>query len=249
MTWGSFGIVHLASLAVSAGMVVGLYFLLRRMSARVQTLVLGVLSFAGLGAIVFNLLMWDSPLEYLPLHLCSVNALILPVAVFTKNRILNNLLLLWALGALLALVVNTAQADFVVLSWTFVFYYFPHTVGWGVPVLMFLLGLARRDVRCIVPTISITVCTYTLVHLINLYINDYCLRYQVLTPSGSLVRVNYMYSLNPENPVLSMLYGILPEPFWYMFLVIPLVFVYLCIVYSPDIIKLIRSAGADRAQT
>lgn len=54
-------------------------------------------------------MVWGSPYEYLPLHLCSLTALVLPVAVFTT---LGNLLLLWLLGAVMALVVNTAQANF-----------------------------------------------------------------------------------------------------------------------------------------
>ena len=82
MLWGSFGLVHLISLALGAGMVVGLYFLLKGKSERVQLAVLGVLSFAGIGAIIFNLVTWGSPWEYLPLHLCSLSAMVLPLIKF-----------------------------------------------------------------------------------------------------------------------------------------------------------------------
>ena len=64
MIWGTFGVVHFATLLLGAAMVVGLYFLLKKKSSRVQTIVLGVLSFSGIGAILFNLLMWGTPLEY-----------------------------------------------------------------------------------------------------------------------------------------------------------------------------------------
>jgi len=110
MKWGSFGLVHLTSLAM-----------------------------------VFNLVNWGSPLEYLPLHLCSLNALVLPFAVFTRNKTLGNLLLLWSLGALAAVVVNTAQADFEVFSATFCFYFFPHVLEFGIPILLFKLGLVEKD--------------------------------------------------------------------------------------------------------
>jgi uncharacterized membrane protein YwaF len=125
MKWGSFGPVHLGSLALAAAMIVCLYFTLRKASSKIQTLVLGVLSFSGIAAIIFNLVTWGSPLEYLPLHLCSLNALVLPIAVFTRSKALGNLLLAWCLGALAALVVNMAQAEYEIFSLTFVFYFFP----------------------------------------------------------------------------------------------------------------------------
>lgn len=86
MEWGSFGPVHLISLAVAAGLLIGLYYLLRCLPQKWQVGILGVLSFSGIAAIVYNLLAWNSPLEYLPLHLCSLNAMVLPFAVFTRKR-------------------------------------------------------------------------------------------------------------------------------------------------------------------
>ena len=106
LTWGTFGVTHLLSLALAILLNVGLYFLLKRRSRRVQLAVLGVLSFSGIAAILFNLLMWGSPLEYLPFHLCSLSAMLLPIAVLTRKRIPCNLLLLWSLGAFVALVLN-----------------------------------------------------------------------------------------------------------------------------------------------
>ena len=105
-------------------MVVALYYLLKGRSRRVQTAVLGILSFSGIAAVIYNLLMWGSPLEYLPLHLCSINAMLLPIVVFTRSRTLGNLLLVWSLGALAALIVNNALMDAELLSWRFFFYYF-----------------------------------------------------------------------------------------------------------------------------
>ena len=71
MLWGSFGIVHIASLLIGALILVGLYFLLKRRTQKTQVIVLGILSFSGIAAIIFNLLEWGSPWEYLPLHLSS----------------------------------------------------------------------------------------------------------------------------------------------------------------------------------
>lgn len=235
MTWGFFSIVHIISLLISVGIIVGLYFILKNKSDKVKVITLGILSFTGLGAIVFNLLKWDSPLEYLPFHLCSLNAMVLPFAVFTKNKVLNNLILLWALGAVFALLVNTAQADYEILSWTFVFYYFPHTLEIGIPILMFALKLVRKDFKCIFTTLGITLVAYIIIHFINLGVNSYALKNNIVDWQGEVIKVNYMYSLVPENPMLELFYSIIPHKFWYMLLVFPIVFVYLAGIYFNDI--------------
>ena len=195
MVWGSFGITHIVTLVISVLLIIGIYLFLKNKEEKIQITVLGILSFSGIAAIIYNLLTWDSPLEYLPFHLCSLNALMLPIAVFTKNKTLNNLLLLWALGALLALVIYTAQADFEIFSWTFVFYYFPHTLELGIPILMFVLKLAKLDVKCVLSTIVITFISYTIIHFINVSINAFCLENNILNSSGEIIQVNYMYSI------------------------------------------------------
>ena len=241
ITWGSFGFVHLMTFVAAIGMMLGLYLLLRNRSARVQTLVLGVLSFSGIAAIIFNLAAWGSPVEYLPLHLCSLTALVLPIAVFTRSQRLGNLLLLWSLGAIMAIVINTAQANYNLLSWTFFFYYFPHTLQFGIPLLMLKFGLFRKDLRCIRSTLGITFAAYTAVHLINVLINHH------LTEIGSALRVNYMYSITPENPVLQLFYRLVPHPYWYMLLILPIILVYLGAVYLPEIHHAIAERRTHRA--
>ena len=243
MTWGSFGLVHILSLLVSAGIIVGLYFLLKNRSDRVQTIVLGVLSFSGIAAIIFNLVAWGSPLEYLPFHLCSLSAMVLPFAVFTKSKVLNNLLLLWGLGALLALVVNTAQANYEIFSLTFAFYYFPHTLEFGLAILMFLLGRVRLDVKCVPTTLGITFGVYTLIHLINVWLNAYCLEHNIVDYAGNVIRVNYMYSIEPTNPVLDLIFT---GPYWYMFLTIPFILLYLGCIYSKQIWSAIKNRKKEK---
>ncbi len=237
MTWGSFGIVHIISLVLAVAINVGLYFLLRGKSVKVQTIVLGVLSFSGISAIIFNLVVWNSPLEYLPLHLCSINALMLPIAVFTRNKVMGNLLLVWCLGALFALVVNTAQADFEIFSWTFFFYYFPHVLELGIPILLFALKLVDKQLKYILSTLLITIAIYTAVHFANVGLNAYFVANEILDSAGELMQVNYMYSITPTNPLLQLFWSIIPAQYWYMLLVFPILAVYLGIVYIPEILK------------
>lgn len=240
MTWGFFSVAHIVSLVLAVGIIAALYFLLRKAKNAVQIAVLGLLSFAGIGAIIFNLVTWNSPLEYLPFHLCSLNAMILPVAVFSRNKILNNLLLLWSLGALIALVLNNAVAEVEILSWTFVFYYFPHVLEFGIPVLMFLLKLVKKDVKCISTTLGITMVAYTGIHFINLWINAYTAANNIVDWAGNVIKVNYMYSIYPDNPVLALFYQIIPHAYWYMYPAVAVITVYLVCIYLPDIIKIIK---------
>lgn len=236
MTWGTFGVIHITTLVLAAGMIVGLYFLLKNKSDKVKTIVLGILSFAGIAAIIFNLVTWGSPIEYLPLHLCSLNAMVLPIAVLTRNKVLNNLLLLWCIGAFFALAVNFAQTDYEIFSWTFFFYYFPHVLELGIPILMFVLKLTQKDVKCILSTLAITIVSYTAIHFVNVGINAYTVANNITDYAGEIIQVNYMYSIHPENPVLDLFYAIIPASYWYMYLSFIVVTIYLGIVYLKDII-------------
>ena len=245
MKWGFFTLIHIATLLAAAAMNLGLYYFLKHKSVKVQTLVMLPFSLLGVGAIIFNLLKWGSPLEYLPLHLCSINAMLLPVVLLTRSKTLGNLLLVWSLGALAALVVNTAQAQFEIFSATFCVYYFPHVLEFGIPILLFQLGLIKKDCRCIGSTLAITAGAYTLVHLANLALNHLCRVWQLLDPAGEVIQVNYMYSLAPENPLLALFYRLVPHQYWYMYLIVPIVAVYLLGVYAPQL----RAALRKRALT
>lgn len=233
MEWGTFGIVHILSLVVAALMNIGLYFALKNRSVKTQMVVLGILSFSGIAAVVFNLLMWGRPLEYLPLHLCSVNALLLPIAVFTRNKTIGNLLLVWSLGALAALVLNQAVATAKVLDPVFCFFYFPHALEFGIPIIMFKLGLVKKDPKCIVSSVGITMGVYTLIHFFNKALNAA----QLPDLNGEIIQVNYMYSVIPENPLLQLFYKVIPYEYWYMYMIVPILVVYLLIVYAPQLLK------------
>lgn len=235
MEWGSFGPVHIATLFMGAALVIGIYFLIKNRSPKVQTWVLGILSLYCVAAVTFDLVTWGSPLEYLPLHLCAFNALMLPIAVFSRNKVLCNMLLVWSLGAVAALVINTAQANYILFSPVFNFFFFSHVLEFGIPILLFKLGLAKKDVRCIGSTLGISIVIYTIVHFINLGINAYCEANQILNYAGEVIKVNYMYSLWTDNALLSLFYSLVPYQYWYMYLIFPIVAVYLLFVYIPQI--------------
>lgn len=233
MPWGTFTVPHIVSLLCAVGLTVGLHFFLRRLSDRRKVAVLFVLSFAGIAAVIFNLVTWGSPLEYLPLHMCSIHALFLPVTTATRHRVLGMFSLFCCLGAALALVVNTGQAHFEILSPTFAFYYLPHTLEVAVPILLFTTGLIRPEGKAIAPTVLLTVLVYTAVHFANLGINAYAGAHGLVDWAGSALTVNYMFSLSPEgNPLLEFFWKCIPYPYWYMYAAVPLLAVYLLAIWG-----------------
>lgn len=240
MEWGFFTPAHIISLVAAALILIALYWILKNKSPKVQTWVLFPLSCSGIAAIIYNLLRWGSPLSYLPLHLCSLNALVLPIAVLTRNKTLSNLLLVWCLGALVALVANFEMVTTKVFGEAFCFYYFPHIFEFGIPLLLFKLGLVKKDARCIGSTLGITMLIYTLVHFCNKSINDYC------TAVGNGIQVNYMFSIDATNPLTALFYQLIPYEYWYMYLAVPIVAVYLLIVYAPELLGWYRNRKKTR---
>lgn len=234
MKWGSFGTVHFATLVFAAALLALTYLFLKNKSLKTQLTVLGILSFFGNAATIYNLVAWGEPLDYLPLHLCALNGLLLPIAVFTRNKKLCNLLLLWSLGAFVALVANGTMASADIFGWPFFFYYFAHVTELGVPLLLFKLGLVEKDYRCISSTLGITWGAYTAVYGINKLINGLCAFYHVTRADGSLIQVNYMYSMGPIDPLSGALWKMLPYEYWYMLLAIPIIALYLMALYAPQ---------------
>lgn len=237
MQWGFFTVTHILSLVFVPVFVLVMHYGLKRVSQQKQTLVLGCLSFLGIASIIYNLVAWGEPLENLPLHLCSFNAMVLPIVVFTKNKTMGNMLLVWCLGALAALVLNNEMAETELLGWPFFFYYFPHLVEIAIPVLLISLGHFKKDPKCIASTVAITMGIYTVVHFINLGINAYCVANDVRNAAGEIIVANYMYSIAPNNPLCALFQKIIPGYYWHMYLAVPIIVAYLLIVYAPELFK------------
>ncbi len=240
MLWGSFGTVHLITLAIAAALTVGIYFGLKYLPARARTVCMVLMACSGLVAVVYNLLAWGSPLEYLPLHMCSISAILLPVAVLTKNKYIGNLMLIWCLGSILALVFNQAQAGYEILSVAFFIYYIPHVLEFAVMLYLFKFGYVKKDYRTIPVSIGITVAIYTAVHFVNLALNQYYIAHNVTDMYGNIVESNYMFSMTPTTPIFDFFWSIIPYRYWYMYVAVLVLVVYLGAVYAPDILRVIK---------
>ena len=241
MLWGTpFHTVHLITLAIAAALIVGFYFLLKYLPERARYICMLVLSFSGVVAIVYNLAAWGSPLEYLPFHMCSIAAILLPIAVITRNRYVGNLLLVWCLGSILALVFTDAQAGYEILSPAFFIYYVPHVFEFAVSIYLFAFGYVKKDYKCIPMTVGLTVGIYTVVHFINLALNHYCAVNNVVDSAGNVLTFNYMFSMEPTTSISFLFWNIIPYTYWYMYGAVGILVVYLVVMYLPQMIKTVK---------
>lgn len=237
MLWGTFTLAHIISLLIAIVLNFVIFTILKNKNDKIKTLVLLCLSSFGILAIIFNLIAWNSPIEYLPFHMCNINALLIPIALITKNKKIGNLLLLWSVGALIALIVNHSAANFELLSITFLQYYLSHTFEFGIPILIFALKLIPLDAKTIPSTLLISLCILIVVHFINLGLNKYIEINDLRDWKGDLIVVNYMFTIKPDNPALQFFYNLIPIPFLYVLPIFPIFTIYLLLIYTPTIIK------------
>ena len=232
MVWGTFGVVHISSLIIALISCIGIFFALKSMNDKLRHIMLFTLSLAGVLAIIFNLLTWGSPLEYLPLHMCSITAILLPIVVLSKNNVIGNLLLVWSLGSVLAVIFNNSQGNYKILSWTFFFYFVPHILECAVTIYLFAFKYIKLSVKYIPSTLIITSIIYTFVHICNVVINKICVVNNLLDTSGNIIKVNYMYSLQPTVPLMDLMWNIIPYEYWYMYVAIVIIGIYLGLIFG-----------------
>ena len=156
---------------------------------------------AGLGG--FN--WWGE----LPLQLCNINMILVPVAVLTKKRpLMSFCFFLGPLGALMALTMPCAGFDcYSILLPRMLGYYITHWMVFfgGISVCSF--GLYKPEFRDILPT-ALT----ALVLAFVIFLVDMLMRSTGLHPYA-----NYFYAVETEgNFILDLFYGFLPYPFLYL---------------------------------
>lgn len=246
--WGMFTPVHIATLVLAAAIVIGLYFILKNRTEKTKRIVLFILSLWGPTAVMYNIHMWglkSTVLEYLPLHLCSFSAMLIPVLILTKSNLLGNLLPIYSIGALAALLLNSIQADYLVFSVPFLMYYFPHVLYMGLPILVVALGLVKIKPKYILPCVAFTFTAYTIIHFINVGINKYLAAKNIVDAYGEVIKVNYMFSMDPQgNPALVFFWNLIPHEYFYMLAVIPIVALGYALMNAKNFIEYFKSKKA-----
>ncbi len=228
--WGFFSPTHIATIIIAILFPIALYFLIRNKSERTQRIVLFAFSMLGPITMLNEIIVYApmaSILVYLPIHLCSINAILTPILICTKNEFIGNITPLFSVGSGLAVIFNTIQADYSIFSVVFILYYSSHAMGCAIPFLMAKLGLVKIRPKYILPSVGIIFLLYTVVHLINVWINTACAAGNIVDGFGDLIQVNYMFSLHhEENPALKFFWSIIPYEYFYMLAVFPIIVVY-----------------------
>ena len=161
----------------------------------------------------------------LPLHLCNVNMILIPIAVATKNRSLMSFcFFVGPLGATMALVMPGNGFDgYSVLLPRMLGYYGTHfmVVIEGLAVVTF--GLYRPRFRDLPKTVLAILVIAFVIFCINM----------LLRTTGLHPKANYFFSVETEgNAVLDIFYRLIPYPFLYLLPCTLVLAVYMAVITS-----------------
>ena len=147
----------------------------------------------------------------LPLHLCNINMLLIPVAVLTKKRaLLSFCFFVGPLGATMALIVpGVGFSGYSLLLPRMLGYYGTHFAIIIEAIALMTFGFYQPRFR----DLPLTVLAIVAITLAMFGVN------MLMRASGLNPKANYFYSVETEgNPLLEIFYGWLPVPFLYLLL-------------------------------
>lgn len=145
----------------------------------------------------------------LPLHLCNINMILIPVAVLTNKRpLMCFCFFAGSLGAMMALSMPSNGFDgYSLLLPRMLGFYGTHFMIVIEALAIVTLGLYKPRFRDIPMTLVTIVCIALVIFVINM----------LLRWSGLHPKANYFYSVETEgNFVLELFYKLLPYPFLYL---------------------------------
>lgn len=166
---------------------------------------------------------WDE----LPLHLCNINLILIPIAVLTKKKpLLGFCFFVGPLGALFALIMPDSHfSGFSLLLPRMLGYYGTHFMVIVAALSLVTLGLYRPRFK----DLPFTVLALAAVALVVFGINA-LMRYTGVNPAA-----NYFYIWEPLQGVslLELFYQWIPIPYLYMLPCIAIIALYMVIVTVP----------------
>ena len=203
-----------------------LSLIMRKCPDRVRRRVLAGLMLATLVFFIWYKLMLSRDAEYsaltaaagnggfnwwgeLPLHLCNINMLLIPVAVLLDKRPLMGFsFFLGPLGALMALMMpGVGFENCSILLPRMLGYYGTHFMVFYGALALWGFGIFRPNFRDILPATLSALALCFVIFLINLAFRGL----------GLNRHSNYFYNVETEgNPVLELFHSWLPYPFLYM---------------------------------
>ena len=145
----------------------------------------------------------------LPLQLCNINLLLIPVAVLTGKRpLLSFCFFIGPLGALMALIMPSSGFDsYSILLPRMIGYYCTHFVVMIAALAIGTFGLYCPKLRNLLPMVVTLFVIALLVFGFNM----------LLRFTGLHTKANYFFSVEPEgNPLLELFYRWISVPFLYL---------------------------------
>ena len=156
----------------------------------------------------------------LPLHLCNINMLIIPIAVWRKSRPLMSFSFFLApLGALMALLMPSAGFSGYSI-------FLPKMLGfYGTHFMVFIEGIALATFGLYRPRFKDLPKTLLTILIVTfcIFLIDVLIRTTGLNP-----KANYFFAMETEgNPVLNIFHNLIPYPFLYLLPCLVVLFIYM----------------------
>jgi uncharacterized membrane protein YwaF len=231
-----FSIQHLLNVLYIPAIVVAFYYIFRNKSEKTKT-------WALLGLSIFNIIIFTinkfvlfrvfddlEVLNELPLHLCNMNLILIPVALLTKNKLLMGYTYYVATIAAMAAILffDSRYVGVNVMTYSIFVYFFYHAVLVATPILLVMFGLYTPEKSQIINVIILLLCMATVMHGFNLFMRS----------TGLCTISNYFYTMGMEgNPVLELLMKLVPIPLVYYFPMIPALNGYAYLITIPFLNK------------
>ena len=162
----------------------------------------------------------------LPLHLCNINMLLIPVAVLRRSRpLMSFCFFLGPLGALMALMMpSTGFNGYSLLLPRMLGFYGTHfmvmILGWA----LVCFGLYRPRFRDLLPAALAALGVALVIFCFDLF----------LRRSGLHPKANYFYAVETEgNPILELFHRLVPFPYLYLIPCLSILCPYMVLVTLP----------------
>lgn len=227
---------HLLMLLVAPIIFCAVYFPLRNKSEKTKKITLLIIAICNaLLYLSYKLTMaftYDTfiILNELPLHLCNLNLILIPIALLTNNKLLMSYF--YYVGMLAAFCgvmffdsyfLGRDAFSFVVLA-----YFIYHSTLIVFPIWFITLKMFTPSLNYIWKSLLLLLGIATIMLGVNL----------LLIKTGWCVEANYFYTMGmPDNPVLGMLMKLIPVPLLYYLPVVPVLYGFGVLITLPQILK------------
>lgn len=231
-----YNLFHICMIFLPIIVFVLVYFPLKNKSDKTKTIALYILS--SISIVLFVAYKIDMSLHYrgfrwvenLPLQLCNINILLIPIALATKSKTLSSFLFyVGVLGALVGvLMFDVYFIGRRAFSFPVIIYFFYHSILIVFPILMVAFKKYIPKFNDIWKSLGILSALLFLTHLVNLSLNSIFM----------IETVNYFYTLGmPGNPIMDLLWSIIPVPALFYLPLFPAILLVQMLLYLPFKLK------------